>query len=88
MKESSTYQAILQEGRQEGRQEEARKAIRLLGDDAFGPPDAATAALLDKLDDLSQLEELLKRVPTAASWQDLLGARRARSQTGRRRSTK
>ena len=46
MKESSTYQAILEEGRTEGRVEgrtegavaEARKLLRLMGDDAFGLP--------------------------------------------------
>lgn len=84
MKESSTYQAILEEGRQE----EARKAIRLGGDAVLGPPDATTAALLDKLDDLSRLEELLKRVPTAASWRQLLGSEPTATPKSKRRSAK
>jgi predicted transposase YdaD len=93
MKESSTYQAILEEGRVEGRAEgraegavaEAKKVLRLLGDDAFGPPDARTAAAIDKLGDLAHLEELLKRVRTAGSWQELLGQPGQGRHGGRRR---
>ena len=51
MKESSTYQAILEEGRTEGMNRgavaEAKKVLRLQGDAAFGPPDARTASALD-----------------------------------------
>jgi predicted transposase YdaD len=72
MKESSTYQTILEEGRGEGAVAEARKLLRLLGDDAFGPPDTRTAAAIEGLDDLSRLEELVKRVRTAGDWQELL----------------
>ena len=76
MKESSTYQAILEEGRVEGRTEgavlEAKKMLRLLGDDAFGLPSAVTAAQIERINDLPPLEELLKRVRTATSWQELL----------------
>ena len=61
MKESSTYQAILEEGRSEGQTEgaiaEAKKLLRLQGDAAFGPPDGQTATALDRLDDLAQLED-------------------------------
>src|SRR6185369_10809120 len=93
MKESSTYQAILKEGREEGLAEgraegrvegrmegqtfgavaEAKKVLRLLGDEAFGAPNARNTAAIERLDDLTQLEELLKRVRTASSWQELLG---------------
>jgi predicted transposase YdaD len=81
MKESATYQAILEEGRQQGREEgrtegavaEARKALRLIGDGAFGEPDARTAAAIERLDDLGRLEEFLKRVRSAGSWKELLG---------------
>jgi predicted transposase YdaD len=84
MKESTTYQAILEEGRavgrREGRQEglteavaELRKTIRRAGDAAFGPPDAQTAAALDQIADLSRLEALIERLRTAGSWQELLG---------------
>jgi predicted transposase YdaD len=78
MKESSTYQAILEEGRQEGRTEgalaEAKKVLRLQGDSAFGPPDAQTIAAIEQVDDLPHLEDLLRRVRSARSWQELFPA--------------
>src|SRR2546422_590922 len=77
MKESSTYQAILEEGRLEGESRgaiaEARKLLRRLGDRAFGAPDARTAEAIDRIDDLTRFEELCDRVQSAASWQELLG---------------
>lgn len=77
MRESSTYQAILEEGRVEGRGEgavaEAKKVLRLLGDDAFGIPASRTAAAIERINDLAQLEDLLRRVRSATSWQDLIG---------------
>ncbi len=79
MRESSTYQAILAEGRSEGIAQgavaEARKVLRLLGDAAFGPPDARTAAAIERIEDLSRLEEMLGRVRTARTWQELFGPR-------------
>jgi predicted transposase YdaD len=76
MKESATYQMILEEGRAEGRSEgaivEGRRMVRLLGEKDLGPPSAAAAAALDGVNDLTKLEELLCRVRTAATWEDLL----------------
>jgi hypothetical protein len=89
MKESSTYQSILEEGRQEGRGEgavvEAKKVLRFLGDDAFGVPDAQTAAAIEQINDLTQLENLLRRVHSVSSWQELLGSPVGGSRKGRRR---
>jgi hypothetical protein len=73
MKESSTYQAILEEGRGEGAVAEAKKVLRFQGEDAFGPSDARTNAAIERLNDLPQLEERLRRVRVAGSWQELLG---------------
>ena len=56
MKESSTYQAILEEGRAQGALAEAKKILRLQGDAAFGPPDAATAAAIERFTDLARVE--------------------------------
>ena len=81
MKESSTYQAILEEGRQEGRQEgrgegavaEAKKLLRVFGDRHFGPPDSRTATAIERIEDLARLEDLCTRLEAAKSWRELLG---------------
>lgn len=92
MKESATYQAVLEEGRVQGRAEgesrgavkEARKLLRTLGDSVWGPPDATTAAALEQITELARLEELVVRVPSVSSWQELL-APPARPRRGKRR---
>ena len=84
MKESSTYQAILDEGRAEGRAKghaegavaEARKLLRRLGDQRYGSPDARTASAIESIFDLDQLEHLCDRLPMAKSWKELLGQAR------------
>ncbi len=94
MRESSTYQAILAEGRAEGVAEgrtegqvlEARRVLRLLGDPAFGAPDAETAARIEQTEDLARLEEWLGRVRTAGSWQEVLGPAAPPPRGRRRRS--
>ncbi len=70
MKESTTYQAILEEGRLL----EVREYVIDLGTEKFGPPDAATIAALEAITDLARLRELRGRVLSATDWQDLLGA--------------
>jgi predicted transposase YdaD len=91
MKESVTYQAILEEGRDEGRDEgalaEAKKLLRMQGVGCFGPFDAQTAAALDRINDLPRLEELLVRLPHVGSWQELLGRPAPRRPGGQRRRT-
>jgi hypothetical protein len=67
LKESSTYQAILAEGAVI----EARKVLRMVGEDAFGQPDASTVALIDQLTELTRLEQLLKRLRRSTSWEEL-----------------
>jgi predicted transposase YdaD len=94
MKESSTYQAIVEEGRAEGIARgkaegaiaEAKKVLRLQGEQAFGAPDAATLAAIERLNDLERLEDLLKRVRTADGWADLAGRPAAARKGGRRPS--
>src|SRR5262249_29201429 len=91
MKESSTYQAVLAEGRDEGLAQgavaEAKKVLRFQGEDAFGPADARTTAAIERLNDLTRLEELLRRVRTAGSWQELLGQPASSRRSGRRRQS-
>lgn len=77
MKESSTYQAILAEGRAEGeamgRAEEARKVLLLLGGKQFGPPDASTRATIEAAD-LERLERWTERLLDVSSWDALLAS--------------
>ena len=87
MKESSTYQAILEEGRTEGAVKEARKLLRVFGDGKFGPPDAQTAEAIEQTDDLARLEDLCQRLRTASSWQDLFGPPVAGQRKARRRQS-
>jgi predicted transposase YdaD len=86
MKESSTYQAILEEGRTEGAVAELKKMVRRLGDEAFGPPDSRAATAIERLDDLPRLEEMLNRVRTAGGWPELLGRPPSARRGGRRPS--
>jgi len=78
MRESSTYQAILEEGRVEGevrgRVSEARHDLLELGTEKFGPPDSATIATLEGLDRLDVLRGLLRGVLRASTWEELLAA--------------
>jgi hypothetical protein len=67
MEESATYQAIVRRGRTE----EARRTLLFQGEAKFGPPDAATQAAIEALNDLPQLEELLLRLIRVGSWQEL-----------------
>jgi hypothetical protein len=74
-KESSTYQAIVEEGAIA----EARKIL--------GAPDRRTAARIAQLNDLAQLEELLKRLPAAKNWQELIGQPATTRPGARRRAS-
>lgn len=78
MKESSTYQAILRQGRQEGRQEgsitgEQRMLLRQ-GTKRFGAPEARVIAEIEAIQDIEQLEVMGERIldPDLRSWEDLL----------------
>jgi hypothetical protein len=90
MKESTTYQAILEEGRAEGKVPgaiaEARKLLRLRGEEVLGPADARSIAAIERLTDLLQLEELFKRVGSVGSWQELFRPPATPSRRGQRPS--
>jgi len=68
MKESSTYQAIVEEGRIE----EARKLLLRLGSKQLGRPTARTRTALAQITDLERLEALIERLGSAPSWHALL----------------
>jgi hypothetical protein len=69
MKESATYQAIVEEGRVE----EAQKLILRQGTIRFGPPDAAVRTAVLAIEGLEQLERMSDRVLTASGWGDVIG---------------
>jgi glutamate-1-semialdehyde 2,1-aminomutase len=78
--DSTTYMAILEEGRAQGR-EEARAQGRLLGARSillrvarrrFGPPDPAIAARIEAIPDLDRLGRLIDRVLDVGSWDELM----------------
>lgn len=68
MRESSTYQAILEEGQAEGIQ----RALLLQGRKRFGPPDAATQEAVRAITDVARLEKMSERLLDVSTWQDLL----------------
>jgi hypothetical protein len=72
MKESTTYQAILQEGLAEGAVHEARKLLLSMGSKKLGRPSARAEAALGKVTDLGRLESLIERLGTVESWHALL----------------
>jgi predicted transposase YdaD len=77
MKESVTYQAILEEGEAigeaKGKAAEARRMLLLMGRNRFGEPSVKVVAALDAVSDVTQLEELGVRLLHALSWEELLG---------------
>jgi hypothetical protein len=78
MRDSSTYQAILDEGRVEGRAEgradEARALLVHLGTRRFGPSDASTQRALAAVQDPEQLDRWCRRLLDVSSWTELLTA--------------
>lgn len=72
MRESTTYQDILREGREEGRRQELRAVLIRQGRKRFGEPDAATVATLDSVSDIGRLEFLAERLLDVESWAELL----------------
>jgi predicted transposase YdaD len=78
MKESTTYQRILREGRQEGetlgRLQEAQRILRIQGTKKFGTPGVPTVAAVEAIQDIERLEALSARIldPDVDDWDDLL----------------
>jgi hypothetical protein len=76
MKESSTYQGILEDGRVEGRAEgrvqEARKILLRQGRKKLKKPSPEVEAALQAITDLERLERMSDRLLTASSWEILL----------------
>ncbi len=76
MKESSTYQAILEEGRQKGHQagvvEEAARSLLIVGVHRFGEPDAAARRRIESERSVARVEMWLDNLLLVESWAELL----------------
>jgi hypothetical protein len=70
MKDSDTYLAILDEGRED----EAKKVILLIGEERFAPADESVKARLNAVTDLDRLERMIRRAAKATSWEEVLEA--------------
>ncbi len=70
MKDSDTYLAIIDEGREAN----AKSVILRQGQKRYGPPDESITAKLEGITDLDRLDRLIDRLfdATAPSWQELL----------------
>jgi hypothetical protein len=73
MRDSSTYQMILDEGRAEGRLKTLRETLHRLGRKRFGPPRLEDEAVLNAITDTERLGRMSDRVLDATDWSDLLG---------------
>jgi predicted transposase YdaD len=78
MRESATYQAILREGRTEGRTAgrlaEARSLLLRQGARKFGTPTRAERGRLSATRSLERLESLAERLLDVQSWEELLAS--------------
>lgn len=72
MKESVTYQAIIEEGRAKGVAQGMSKTLLRQGRKRFGPPSEATVAAIEAITDLNRLEALSERLLDVSSWDELL----------------
>lgn len=71
MKESLTYQAIVEEGRAEGRAEGLRQGLLVLGTRRFGLPNEAIRNAINAQTDPERLERWTERLLDVESWDDL-----------------
>ena len=67
MNESSTYQAIVDEGRLQA----MRSTLIRLGRQRVGPPTESAQSAIQVIDNLEKLKELTERLLTASSSQEL-----------------
>lgn len=72
MRESVTYQAIVEEGFDKGSLVEARKIIRRVGERRFGAALPAVVAALDSVGSLERLERMVDRLWEVETWEELL----------------
>ncbi len=72
MQDSTTYQAILRKGREEGKAEEATQMLLKIGRASLGPPEPGSLAVIESISDVTRIEELAVRLLRVSSWEELL----------------
>jgi hypothetical protein len=72
MRESDTYQYILEEGRAEGRLKGARRILLRQGLKKFGKPDKLQHDVLLSIADIECLCRLGERLLDVSTWEELL----------------
>jgi predicted transposase YdaD len=72
MRESVTYQAILEEGREEGHVEGLHRMILRQGRVRFGKADETIRSQIEAIRDIGMLEDLSERLVIVSSWSELL----------------
>lgn len=72
MKESNTYQAILEEGRQEGELIEAQRMLLRAGRNRLGQPSEVVEAAVLRIGSRERLELLVDRLFGVETWEELL----------------
>jgi hypothetical protein len=70
--QSSTYQAILDEGREEGRRQAKQEDLLKLGRKKFGFPASDKELALKAVTDINRLDQLLDTLDQARSWEEWL----------------
>jgi hypothetical protein len=68
MRDSDTYLAIIDEGREE----EVKKLIRLVGEKRFGAAEESVLTQINAITDLERLERIVVRLHEVAIWPELL----------------
>ena len=71
MRESSTFQAILEEGRAKGNVEKAQEFVLVAGTEQFGQPDEQTQQKITSLTDPDHLKKLLIKCLKVSGWDEL-----------------
>ncbi len=69
---NSLGQALLEEGRAEGRVEALQKTVLRLARRRFGEPDVQTVTSVTTIHDVDRLERLTDQLLNVSSWQELL----------------
>jgi predicted transposase YdaD len=72
MRESSTYQYILDEGREEGELRGVRRVLLRVGRHKFGQPGPEVEAAVQAINDLDRLQRMCERLLDVSTWQDVL----------------